>query len=75
MLRKGCRVRWSGSGSGWGWGWRVVVMKIMSYNVRGLSGFEKIAEVRRFIQDKHSFVVCLQESKLSLVDEFTVKSL
>jgi len=71
VLRKGCRGRWKGSG----WGWRVVEMKIMSYNVRGLGGFEKRSEVRRFIQDKQPYVVCLQESKLSLVDEFTVKSI
>jgi exonuclease III len=50
-------------------------MKVLSYNVRGLGGFEKRAEVRRLIQDKHPFVVCLQESKLSLVEELLVKSL
>jgi len=70
-LGKGCRVWWSG----YGWGWRVVEMKITSYNVRGLGGFEKRAKVRRFVQDKHLFLVCLQESKLSTVDGFTVKSL
>ena len=71
MVEKGCRVRLRA----YGWGWRVFVMKIFSYNVSGLGGFEKRAEVRRFIQEKNLFVVCLQESKLSLVDEFTVKSL
>jgi len=50
-------------------------MKITSYNVRGLGGFEKREEVRRFVQDKRPFVVCLQESMLSTVDVFTVKSL
>lgn len=31
------------------WGWRVVEMKILSYNVRGLGGFEKRAEVRNLV--------------------------
>jgi len=57
------------------WGRRVVEMKIISYNVRGLGGFEKKADVRRFLQDKCPFVVCLQESKLSVVDDFIVKSI
>jgi len=71
VLRKGCSGQWRGSR----WGLRVVEMKILSYNVRGLGGFEKRAEVRRFIQDKQPFVVCLQQSKLTLVDEFIVKSI
>jgi len=50
-------------------------MKVFCYNARGLGGFEKRAEVRRFIQDKHPFVVCLQESKLSVIDDFLIKSL
>jgi len=50
-------------------------MKVISYNVRGLRGFEKRAEVRRFTQDKNPFVVCLQESKLHAIDDFLVKSL
>jgi exonuclease III len=71
VVRKGCSGRWSGCE----WGWRVVAMKIISYNVRGLGGFEKRAEVRRLVQEKNPYVVCLQESKLDLVDGFTVKSL
>jgi len=56
-------------------GWKVVEMKITTYNVRGFGGFEKREEVRRFIQEKRPFLVCLQESKISTVDVFTVKSL
>lgn len=51
------------------------MMKVITYNVRGLGGFEKRAEVRRLVQDKHPFVFCLQESKLSVVDKFLIKSL
>jgi exonuclease III len=36
-------------------------MKIASYNVRGVGGFEKRIEVRRVVADKKSFVLCLQE--------------
>jgi exonuclease III len=50
-------------------------MKVLSYNVRGLGGFEKRAEVRRFTQEKHPYVVCLQESKLGVIDDFTIKSI
>lgn len=50
-------------------------MKIISYNVRGLGGFEKRAEVRCLVNDKRPFVVCLQESKFSTVDSFSIKSL
>ena len=56
------------------WGWIMVEMKILSYNVRGLGSFEKRAEVRNFIREKHSSVVCLQESNLGTVDDFIIKS-
>jgi exonuclease III len=38
-------------------------MKICSWNVRGLGGFEKQKEVRKLIGDTKSFIVCLQETK------------
>jgi len=50
-------------------------MKVISYNVRGLGGFEKRAEVRCLVQDKQPVVLCLQESKLNVLDEFFTKSL
>lgn len=39
-------------------GWIFVLMKIVSYNVRGLGYFEKQGEVRRLVVDKKPFVVC-----------------
>lgn len=36
-----------GVGRRWGWGWSVGIMKVISYNVRGLGGGEKRVEVRR----------------------------
>jgi len=49
-------------------------MKIISYNVRGLGGFEKISEVRKLVTEKMPFVLCLQESKLSTADDLMLKS-
>jgi len=50
-------------------------MKVICYNVRGLGGFEKRAEVRCLIQDKQPIVVCLQESKLNVLDDFFIKTI
>ena len=40
-------------------GCRLVPMKIITYNVRGLGGFEKRSEVRRLVVEKKPFVLCL----------------
>jgi len=50
-------------------------MKIITYNVRGLGGFEKRSEVKRLVSDKKPFVLCLQETKLSVVDDMLVKDI
>jgi len=50
-------------------------MKVISYNVRGLGGGEKRVEVRRLVQEKNPFVLCIQESKMSFVDDFLIKSI
>lgn len=56
-------------------GWIVVPTKIISYNVRGLGGFEERSEVRRLVEDKKPFVLCLQESKLSMVDDAEINTI
>ena len=56
-------------------GYVVVFMKTVSYNVRGLGGCEKKVEVRRLLGDKKPFVVCLQESKLGVVDDRQVMAI
>jgi len=53
----------------------VVVMKIISWNVRGLGGFEKRREVCQLITKKKPFIVYIQETKLSVFDEVLCKSL
>lgn len=52
----------------------MVVMKIISYNVRGLGGGEKRVEVRKLVIEKHPWVLCIQESKLSTANDLVVKS-
>jgi hypothetical protein len=39
----------------------IVTMKFISYNVRGLGGFDKRCEVRKLVEDNKPFVLCLQE--------------
>ena len=43
-------------------------MKLLSWNVRGLGGFEKRREVRLLVAEKQPFIICLQETKLSSCD-------
>jgi len=50
-------------------GVRVCEMKVISWNVRGLSGFEKRKEVRALVQEKCMFILCLQETKLQVVND------
>jgi exonuclease III len=52
-----------------------VSMKIISYNVRGLGGGEKREEVRRLVDEKKPFVLCIQESKWNVVDDRMIKSI
>jgi len=65
--------------SGRGWrcvvGWRVFSMKKIFYNVRGLGGFEKRGEVQRLVSKKKPYVLCIQESKLGVVDDMIVSSI
>jgi len=50
-------------------------MKIVSWNVRGLGGFEKRREVWKLVSEKSPFIVCIQETKLENVDSFLCSTL
>jgi len=50
-------------------------MLVLSYNARGLGGGEKREEVRNLVRDKNRFVLCIQESKLFVVDDMLIKSM
>jgi exonuclease III len=39
----------------------LVVMKIISWNVRGLGGHEKRREVCQLMRNKQPFIFCIQE--------------
>lgn len=51
------------------------LMNIISWNVRGLGGFEKRKEVRQLVKEKHPFILCIQETKFSVIDTVICKSL
>jgi hypothetical protein len=50
-------------------------MKIISWNIRGLGGVVKRKEVQKLIRETSPNIVCLQETKLSLCDDFLCTSL
>lgn len=43
-------------------------MKLLSWNVRGLGGYEKRKDVRALVRDKQPLILCLQETKLQMCD-------
>ena len=43
-------------------------MKIISWNVRGLGGFEKRREVCPLVREKKPLVMCIQETKLVTIN-------
>jgi hypothetical protein len=57
------------------WGVFLFQMKILFYNVRGLGGFEKKSEVKRQVNDKKPFVLCIQESKMSVINDSLIKAI
>ena len=50
-------------------------MKLISYNMRGLGGWEKRREVQRLVREKKPFVMCIQETKLQVLNDFVCRSL
>lgn len=50
-------------------------MKLLSWNIRGLGGVEKHREVRLLVGEKLPWIVCLQETKLSVFSSALVASL
>ncbi|CAJ2633139.1 exodeoxyribonuclease-like [Trifolium pratense] len=50
-------------------------MKIISWNIRGSSEFEKRKEVHKLVGDSKPFILCLQETKLQSCDVFLCSTL
>ena len=49
--------------------------EIISWNVRGLGSFEKRREVCHLVREKNPFIICIQETKLSVIDVILCKSM
>ena len=47
----------------------VFLMKLVSWNVRGLASVEKRREVRKLVEENKPLILCLQETKLAVCDE------
>jgi exonuclease III len=54
---------------------RVGLMRIISWNIRGLGGLAKRKEVQKLVGEKNPNIVCLQETKLPICDDFLCSSL
>jgi exonuclease III len=50
-------------------------MKIISWNIRGLGRIYKRKEVWKLVGEKNPLIVCLQETKLQVCDDFLCSSL
>jgi exonuclease III len=50
-------------------------MNIILWNVRGLGTVEKRKEVRNLVRDKGPFILCIQETKLSVCDAMLCASM
>lgn len=58
------------------WLWCVAfVMKIISWNVRGLGGVEKKREVSQMVREKCPLILCIQETKLEVCNNMVCNSL
>jgi endonuclease/exonuclease/phosphatase family metal-dependent hydrolase len=53
----------------------VCLMRIISWNIKGLGGLVKRKEVRKLVGEKNPSIVCLQETKLPTCDDFLCSSL
>jgi len=50
-------------------------MKLLSWNVRGLGGAAKRREVSHLVRENKPLVLCLQETKLSVLDAFVCNTI
>ena len=52
-----------------------LVMKLLSWNVRGLGGAGKRREVSSLVREKKPFILCIQETKLPVFEASVCKSI
>jgi len=53
----------------------VCAVRIVSWNVRRLGGLEKRKEVKELVRENVPFVLCIQETKMQLIDDFLCTSI
>ncbi|GAU51462.1 hypothetical protein TSUD_413600, partial [Trifolium subterraneum] len=51
------------------------MFQVCSWNTRGLGSFEKRKEVRKLLGEKKALIVCFQETKMGVCDDFFCASL
>ena len=49
--------------------------KMLCWNMRGLNGLGKRAAVKSFVKGATSFMLCLQEIKLEMVDKVLIRKI
>jgi len=52
----------------------VVPMKVISYNIRGLGSSEKRKEILKLVKHHRQWILCIQEPKLEVVNDFVCVS-
>jgi len=50
------------------------MMKIISWNVRGLGGYEKRREVGQLVKETNPYIMCIQETKMCVIDGVVCKT-
>jgi len=77
VMGKGSELGGEGVEEGWLVVGRVLVflMKIISWNVRGLGSFEKRREVSQLVREKCPFILSIQESKCVNFDDIMCQSI
>ena len=53
----------------------MINLKILSWNVRGLNAFEKRMAVKSFVKGVRADVICLQETKMKIVDRGVMRDI
>jgi exonuclease III len=48
------------------------LLEILCWNVRGLNDPRKRDAIREFLDTVHAKVVCFQETKMSVIDRYTI---
>jgi exonuclease III len=45
-------------------------MKLITYNVKALGSWEKITDVLKMVKQQRHMVICIQETKLNIINDY-----